>query len=64
MATLEHMDSQVNLMRGSYQNTNEPRTTLLCFGCNQEKAREEMGEVVREISHIEAIRRIRERSAQ
>ena len=37
MATLEHLDSRLNPMRGS-GGVNEIRTTILCYKCNQKRA--------------------------
>ncbi len=48
LATIEHLDSKNNPLRGTYP-TDEPRTTLACWRCNNDRNRAEQESIPIEI---------------
>lgn len=49
MATIEHLDSRYNPLRGTYRN--QERTTLACWKCNNDRNRKEQASVDIEVLH-------------
>ena len=44
-ATIQHLDSRLSDVRGTYGETETPRTTLFCWKCNNEENRETQAQV-------------------